>query len=52
MHFDSALKMYKKGVLASLSWKTTSLRFGKLRLGTQFKAPGGPFRPENDILLI
>ena len=28
--------------LASLSRKTTSLRFDKLRLGTQFMAPGGP----------
>ena len=28
--------------LSSLSRKTTSLRFVKLRLGTQFMAPGGP----------
>jgi hypothetical protein len=29
-------------LLASLSRKTTSLRFGKLRPGTQLMAPGGP----------
>jgi hypothetical protein len=32
----------QKNVLASSWRKTTSLRFNKLRLGTQFMGPGGP----------
>jgi len=52
--YASKIQLWKcmKGVLARLNRKTTSLRWGKLRLGTQFKAPGGRFRPENDISLI
>jgi hypothetical protein len=41
---DNQLMLFKNrgGYAARLSRKTTSLRFGKLRLGTQFMTPGGP----------